>query len=334
MDAKKLLEFFTGSGPKCYGERMKIHRMRYEFFMGEIFYSSEKERNFESFVDCLSLLIIQYVNRWMSEYKEDLEKNVRALFDFRSKADFKKVFEAVYADSNFSDQRILMPVSNAMLHLKRYGNGLALRLMSNNGSSDNMHVNGTKILEEICDQVNGSPPGLHEFIRSIECIIPLRKKQGEINSIIVDFHELHANLTVACPYHSWFSKKDFVEAITGPAYTNPSDHKPGALVGKTQKYEFPIVAELMHFERSDSRTSPQWRKGNIENKGDFLYSFSSGDDLQLSLRVDFPFPSSPFSEKVSNECDVLEMQYYLRRTGATLDVQLRAMINNSYHPYL
>jgi|GEM_PF-1572630 hypothetical protein len=331
MKADRLFQAIAGSDLGYRGVRLSIHSMEYPFYWHSMFgVDSRKEKDLEDFTRIVSDFVFKYISNWMVEYKDDSAKTLRALYDFQSVTDFKKVFESVYADADYLQHGILIPVSNAQLCMKRYGDGLALKLLANNTTSQEVHVNGTKILQAWFDDVEGLGRYLNEFIHSVECVISVPNIQGEGNSVRIDFSDVHHKLTTACPYVEWSSTSDFVEAITGFVYTNPSDYKPGIRVGRSQKCGLNIVAELVHTDQRDSEKNRQWRSGNISDLGNYQYEFVSGRDLCLSLRVECPFRQSPPFEKESFSGKLHDVQDDVLKTGATLYAQLCSMQSNAY----
>jgi hypothetical protein len=271
------------------------------------------------------------MERWrLLDSENDSKSNRHSAFDFQRDTNLKKVLDRIYVELEHYAS-IIMPVSNANLVMKRFGDTLGLKLMGNNQNPNDMHVVGTKIFEDLCNRQPRPQLYMGEFLHSIECIIPLPRKHGENNSVSINFAKAFKAVKTACPYIDWRTTEEFIANIMY-GYMRPTDEE-RALAGVSLKSVLHVTAELVHHRGgADRQLSPQWRKGNVERLDEERYRFLDGQDLCLSLQVECPFPKTTFLQAIPVEMKVGKIQDDLRLAGATLYDQLRAMMNNVYSP--
>ncbi len=315
-----------------YGVLLKVNQMlSHPFFLSEIF-SDNPTKGEGRLGSVVFSLVSQYVKEWVLKDQKNLAKNVNLLTsEPLSVAKFSEVLDILYDNKHFDCPEILIPVSNAKMEFKRFGDSLGFKLFSNNGRSKEEHVDGAKILEALCG-LNGARSGagfyLKKFVHSFEFTIPLSKKRGEKNESIIDFSEVRNNLVGSCPFVEWLQIPEFSANITGEAYLAPN-HLYRALVGNCKKGSVPVTAKLLHYEKPQGQDSVQWRKGNIAQlHGPGWYRFEAGEDLSLSLRIECPFESSYFLKVMAPEIKVGQIQDDLKLAAASIYLQLCAMVAN------
>lgn len=327
MNAQELIEVIMGESLPNRGVKLKFHEMDYPFFFRDIFDQNPNVERERSYFDGKMLtLAFEYMREWINSHPEkDAEKNLRSLFDYKGSVDLLKAFNEIYDKLEYSTN-ISIPISNAYFQLKRFGTSLGL-VLRNTGSSSDVHVKGTKILEALCYGESRSQTYMQEFIHSIECIIPIPRKDRENNSVEIDFDEVYARLVLSCPHMAWKSQTEVVKDLAEIAYMEPPEAR--ATLTSSTKSGLMITGELVHrdCEGTEFKKTLQWRKGNVENMGQGKYRFFDGRDLCLSIQVECPFPKMSFLNKIPVDAEVGNMQRDLRLIGARLYVRLCAMMS-------
>jgi hypothetical protein len=324
MPAQKLLSRsgFLRSGLPDWGVEIRLHEMDYPFLYVHFFpFGKNSVYAGYDFPQQIHRLAEEYMTAWTLRRTDDLEKNFRASFNFQGSIFLEEAFAQI-VDGNDTPVDVILPVSNARLRMKRFGNCLGMRFLSNNPhNSSEIHVDGTKLMREFCQ--NSTLP-VREFIHSIECIIPLPRKQDENNSVTIDFAYVYGELERACPYFILVSLGRFIRTLISN-YKEKSDSE---IIGVFQEEK--VCARLIHYQEMPEQRTLQWKKGNVEptiipvNK----YRFLDGKDLCLSLKIESPFPESTFMKPFDVDMDVVSQQKELLLAGATLYSQLCAMIAN------
>lgn len=308
-----------------YGVDLKFHLMDYPFLLTNVFLRHSRD-GLEDFERHINTIASDYMKRWaMKEVKEGKfsEKTLDGFFIFKEQFDAKKVYDQIVSGKD-KPARIFLPVSNAVLEVRRFGDCLGAKIKSNN--SGQVHENGTKLLEEMCQ---GDGHYVTEFLHSIEYIIPLSKKHAESNSTKINFLEVHKNLPRDCPEFQWDDVKDFSKRLIDAYVAENESEILCSKIGKyrTKKTELRIVAKLIHFNLDEKgnfiKHSPQWRIGNIKNNNLREVCFLSGGDLCLSINLRGDLQQYSF-ETVDPELCVDYQQHMLRMAGSALYLQLCA----------
>jgi len=303
---------------------LKINKMSYPFYLEGVFPENFEKGDIEDYV---SMLALEYMKEWMLEFpKEEFEKNLSHLFYFQKKYDFGKILGSLSDDTPLNFSEVLMPVSNAMVQLKRFGDSLGLRLKGNNQNPNEEHSKGTALLKKIIT----TNPGLfvREFFHSMEVSIPLRTTQGENNSEVINFLEVYRMLKKVCHYVDWVDECIFIAKITGEAYLKPFSSE-RAVVGSSRKEKLPITARLIHPNSTSVENSLQWRIGNIKKLGENgEHQFLDGRGLRLSLQVENPFERNNEFRNVPKDLKIGQIQRELELIGAGMYFQLCVMNAN------
>ncbi|KKP78712.1 MAG: hypothetical protein A2271_01755 [Candidatus Moranbacteria bacterium RIFOXYA12_FULL_35_19] len=314
------------SGLPVHGVRLAFHWMEYPFLLTNVF-SKHSKNGLEDFERHINVIASDYMKRWaMNEVKEGKlsEKTLDGFLIFKEQFDAKKVYDQIVSGTDNS-AKIFLPVSNAVLEVRRFGDCFGMKIKSNN--SGQAHVNGTKLLEEMCQDEGHY---IIEFLHSIECIIPLPKKQAELNSKKINFLEVYQNLPRDCPEFQWDNIKDFSKRLTDSYVAENESEILPVKIGKykTKKTELSIIAKLIHFNCDQQgkfvKYPPQWRNGNMKNTAvTNEFRFLDGGDLCLSMSLTNDL--KPFSfETVDPELYVSYQQSILHMAGSALYLQLCA----------
>lgn len=327
MEKNELMRAITNNEQMSHcGVQLKIHPMSYPFYIAQIFgVRNDKKRDFESFTLYLYGVIRYFMMQWIVKYPDKLQENFGHIFEFKfdSIGDVERVFEDIY-DSIGKNSDLLIPVGNLKLRMKRFGSGLGIQPLSNNGGED-VHVNGTKIFQ---GALNIESCLVDEFIHAVECVISLPREDGANGSACIDFGYFYGELKKACCYVDWDSEYDFISGLVGNFYEYP-DNGEQYKAGLSRIGKLPIAAKLIHIQNSEEKKTTQWRRGNIcarENNGSFR--FESGRDLCLSLSVQCPFQEHGFIQTIPPDLELGKLQHDLRVVGAMLYAQICAMQAN------
>jgi hypothetical protein len=300
-----------------YGVELKIHRMDYPFLIHRVFGNRREEKEETSdFGLHFDWLAKEYMKSWiLADPKENkTSENFDCFYSFSSRID-PNIYSRIADGKTWDDAYIA--VSNAVLRLRRFGNGLGIRILSNNNRQE-VHRDGTAILEKLCQECSH----MSRFIHSIECIFPLPKKQGKENSVNIDFIALHQQLKEACLYVSWRAIDRFARELI-LKYTSHAN--PDIVIGNC--HGIAIQGELVHKQGSSNQKVIQWRRGNIigPNDDSFIYNFADGNDLCLSLSAQSGLPQNNFMSEIEINQDVSRTQHILLNVGSMLYAQLCAM---------
>jgi hypothetical protein len=312
--------YFHSHSLPDHGVELRVHEMDYPFLHTQVF-SPHAQDMYEDFQGCIHHLAKMYMLAWIHERGEGLEKHFHSVFNFQSSTDLKEVFAKI-VNREDSPAYILLPVSNARLKVRRFGNCLGMKLLANNNRSDEIHVDGTKIMEGLCRR---NDSWVIEFKHSFEYIIPLPKKQGENNSVIVDFGRVYSQIKKACPYLC-LHENDFHKGILDEYAFNPGNG-PVGYYHCQGKIKLDILIDLLHYYNHTDQKTIQWRRGNLDLNGPD-YRFLDGRDLCLSLKVSSSFPQNTFLKPFDTDLNLIAQQNKLLLASATLYSQLSAMVAN------
>jgi len=312
------------------GIELNIHSMDYSFMLIDVFeMRPDREKMFDHFEGEILRLISVYIKRWIMEKKnpdkKERERDLDAVFDFQSNIKLKEAFNRIFDGHDVAG--IFIPVSNATLAMKRFGNCLGIKLKSNNGG-DEIHENGTKLLEVLCHE---NHPYFAEFIHSIECIIPLPGKSEKNNSWVVDFSDIHQSFAEACPYFNPLLHPDQLTQNLIRKYKMIYAEEKEVSVGSWRNGTGIVICfKIIHYgeDKNSHKFSPQWRKGNVEDLGEGRVLFSDKHDLCLSVSVNGPFPKTTFLKEFDPNMKVDEQQRAMLTAGEILYKQLCAMLAN------
>lgn len=314
------------SGLPGYGVKLNFHSMDYPFLLMNVFLKHSRD-GLEDFERHINVIASDYMKRWaMNEVKEGKfsKKTLDGFLIFKEQFDAKKVYDRIVSGDD-NPARIFLPVSNAVLEVRRFGDCLGMKIKSNN--SGQVHVNGTKLLEEMCQEEGHY---IEEFLHSIECIIPLTRKQAKLNSIKIDLSETCRCLPRDCSEFQWNDVENFSKKLTDAYVAENESEIPLVKIGKyqTKKIELNIFAKLFHFNfDQNGKQIPhpvQWRDGNMKNTTvTNEFRFLDGGDLCLSVSLTNGL--KPFSfETVDPELYVSYQQSILHMAGSALYLQLCA----------
>jgi hypothetical protein len=300
------------------GMEAVVQRMEYPFLLHEIFIpgcSAQDEA--KSIKDQLLPAIYFYMENWLPlalDKGKKIQDVYRHFFDFPLDFEVEKVYLKVVQGKEYCDIHVLL--NNSSLQVKRFGNCLGIRIVSENSKKD-PHGTGTAILEQFTK--NTSSP-VANFWHSADFIVPLLRRHREPFSVIIDLDETYIRLVKSCPFVKWIPFPEFAKIID--AYKT----KKSVLAGKCQGIS--IMAEFIHYTNDEIVKSEVYRRGNVRNFEDFLVTFSRGDDLCLKITANSGLPKNSFSTNVALDLDVSNLQSVLKDVASMLYFQLSAQTLN------
>ena len=319
------------------GVELKVHRMEYPFFIKMFNQRGDgRKEELEDFKVYINNLAVAYMEKWISKTEKKLQKDLYNLFNFQRDTDLEKVFMLIVG-GGYNPAEILFKVSNARMEMRRFGNCLGIRMKANNGNGgpEEIHKDGTAILETFCQE---QVMHMQKFLRCIECIVPLSREHGEKNSVIVDLCRTIEKIKTACPYIYWHDTGIAWDSIL-TTLTQELAYKYDLLseidveAGSFQDEAAPdLFLRLVHLEENSTNKQVSWRKGNIEELGDGKYRFLDGRDLCLSLKINGFFPRSITLREIATNLNVRSQQGKMLLAGATLYSQLCCMTTNLFSP--
>lgn len=315
--------FFQSANLPNWGVKLKIHPMDYPFLLPHLFYSDRLSKNeeLEMFKGCIQELASLYMKRWIMENTDKkMSENLDYLFTFSSNFDVLKHFDEISGGKDWTD--IIIPVSNAKWQIKRFGQGLGLKAMANNGRNE-VHEAGTALVRKLSDERQG----VSEFLYSVECVMALSKKHAKENSVDIDFELLYTELLRACPYVKWASFTEFRDKLYADYIFVKKPQNIGSCHGAS------IYARLIHHGDSSTQETSQWRRGNISpnNANGTVYNFMYGNDLCLSISVQGTLPKNNFLNQIHPSFCVAEEQNRIYSVGVMIYTQLCSLATHQRH---
>jgi hypothetical protein len=215
------------------GVRRIIHPMDYQFFSPGIFFRGKSnEQMMKYFEKIINHITTSYAAGWTKKEIIEKEKDLKKLFFdfalFKESLDLEKTYSEIFDGENPAS--IYLPISNVLFEMKRFGDSLRINLKSGNNKANEIHVNGTKLINGLCQE----DFILQEFFHSIEIIIPLNKKPETNNATKINLYEEWKNLSKPYSCFAWFEPDKFSESLTN-AYMESNDSQ--AVIGyyKTEK---------------------------------------------------------------------------------------------------
>lgn len=315
------------------GIRLISHLMDYTFFSPGIFSKGKSDdQMIKHFKEVINLITTSYAANWtkkeITEKGKELKKFFLDFALFKETLDLEKTYSEISDGENPAS--IYLPISNVLFEMKRFGDSLGINLKSGNGRANEVHINGTDLLKESCQEEFV----LQEFMHSIEIIVPLEKKPEANNAVSINLKEEWKKLSKPYDCFAWLEPNKFSEYLEN-AYTKLNDFQANIGYYKTEKTQLKILGKLVHInadpdgtttQRNWSHTTSekQWRKGNIEEIMPMIYAFSSGNDLCLSISIESGLPECNLLKKTNLASIVSYNQSVLKKAGASLDLQLRA----------
>ncbi|MDD2934880.1 MAG: hypothetical protein PHX25_00200 [Candidatus Pacebacteria bacterium] len=305
---------------------LKTCEMDFPFRTGAIFFENLKNQDEKAdTVRAIKSIVKEYMLNWINENPDFEKKNrnrvLSGIFDFASCFNIDNLLDKICSGEKTAE--ISVPMNGSFFYIKRFGNCLGFRVLSDSG---NIHNTGVQTILNMCKEKD---PCVYKFFHRIECSIPVPMEHRSENSVEVDFCEIFRKLSVSCPCIQWKPLQSFFSDLTEQYISvtwNDGVTKDGTIVGFKDGVE--IHALIIHKEKNDPekpdyRKTKQWRKGNIAFVGSTKCNFSDGGDLRLLLMAHSGIKNWGDFNISAN---VSQKQYHLRMVGGTLYTQLCCML--------
>lgn len=287
--------------------------------------SKNKDKDFEDFKCNMRVIVEVYIKKWLRKNPKELDECLSMIIDFERNTDLRKAFEIV-CEGESGPANVLLPVSNAKMVMRRFGNCIGIKLFSNN-SSGQEHRDGTQIMRTF------NTPEIIEFLQSLEFTIPLPGKSSGNVSAITNLLQVARKIKSNCKFLTWIpSETELAENLISD-YKKCGHGVKAAICRGGIETAPQLFIKICHWDKSDfEKSSIKWRVANVKSLEKGMYRFSDGRDLCLCLRIEGFIPEfNPVFEAMTDaSLDFKIQQEEMIKAGGTLFLELSALAVNDW----